>query len=380
MIRVEPDPAHHAGHALIRVEGATVAVNQPGFRIRRDEAWGDDKLGPEGWQSSDAVLQPDSAEAAGNDLLLHVGWDVCRYLESGMYALSVPAANIELQGVYWADIAPIRAAPGGSIAPHVVAQAKPPDPPPTPPPPPPLPVIAAPPTPLPAPPSTRPAVPPPLPTQLQAVPVASSSKWTRISLLLMLLLLLLGGAGYWYGQHDVGTALQTHPQPQPAPTPQASDSRPATPPRTTDTTPAPGPRPAAPTPPAAPPPSPGPQRRSLADLSVREVLAQAPNPAEMAHEGQRRMQTHPDDGLLLLEAAADRNDSTAFAELARLYDPVLHRQGAPVPADPRQAAQYYRRAAVAGQDVAAEREGLRLWLERQGTRNGANVILRDFWQ
>ena len=64
-VRVQPDPAHPAGHALITVAGAAAAVGAPGFRIQRDAGWEDDKLGPRGWQGSDALLQPAGAEAVG---------------------------------------------------------------------------------------------------------------------------------------------------------------------------------------------------------------------------------------------------------------------------------------------------------------------------
>ena len=121
----------------------------------------------------------------------------------------------------------------------------------------------------------------------------------------------------------------------------------------------------------------------LGGLSVPDVLAQAPNPAAVAAEGERRLQgDRRDDGLLLLEAAADRADPAAAAALARLYDPVQFRPGGPIPQpDPRQAARYYRDAARGGADVAAAREALRQNLQTrvQAGDLGANLSLKDFW-
>jgi hypothetical protein len=91
---------------------------------------------------------------------------------------------------------------------------------------------------------------------------------------------------------------------------------------------------------------------------------------------------HPDDGLLLLEAAGDRADPDAAAALARLYDPVIFQPGGPIPQpDPRQAARYYRDAAKGGIDVTAAREALRSKLRSQAQAGdlGADLNLKDFW-
>jgi len=115
---------------------------------------------------------------------------------------------------------------------------------------------------------------------------------------------------------------------------------------------------------------------------VPDVLTHAPNPAAIAAEGEQRLRSdRRDDGLLLLEAAADRADPAAAA-LGRLYDPVLFQPGGPIPRpDPRQAARYYRDATRGGADVAAAREALRQNLQArvQAGDLGANLSLKDFW-
>ena len=349
-VAVTPDPAHPAGHALVRVAGAAASVPQPGFRVQRDAGWGDDKLGPGGWQSSDALLQPARAEADGPDLLLHVGWDVCQHLEAGVYELSVPAAGMEPTGVFWPEIVPLHSG---------IASITPPAPPPSPVPAPKLPdadatVVAA-----PKPPAAPvlPGPPPPLP----GVP-SGSGKAAILGGGLLLALLLAGGAAYyaWRDHGAVDTPVAAAPQPNP---------------------PAPSPTPPAPPPQPAPPPVP-PAAAGLGSLSVPDVIAKAPDAVAIRAEGEQRLAgDRKDDGLLLLEAAADRSDPAAAASLARLYDPVVFQPGGPIPrADARQAARYYRDAARGGADVAAARDALRrlLQTQAQGGNMGADLMLKDF--
>ncbi len=342
-IQVKPDPAHPAGHALIQVLGAAGAAGAPGFRVQRDAGWGDDKLGPGGWQSSDALLVPDRAEARGPDLLLHVGWGVCRHLEAGVYEVSVPGAGLAQVGVFWPDIVPLHAGGGQRVVAPVAAAeaARPPEP--------------VPPAPAPAPeppPAVRRTVsigpaaddaPPPVLPPVPAAPGVSKA----VLLVAGVVGLLAGGGAYWWVNR------------------------------------APAPADAASVAPPTPPPAAAPVPAGLDGLSVPDVLAQAPNPAAIAAEGERRLRgDRRDDGLLLLEAAADRSDSGAAAALARLYDPVQFRPGGPIPQpDARQAARYYRDAARGGADVAAAREALRQNLQTrvQAGDLGANLSLKDFW-
>ena len=324
MITVEPGTA---GHAVLRVPGAAGALATPGFRIQRDAEWTDATLGPQGWQSSDALLAPERAEAAGPDLVLHIGWDVCRHLEGGVYTISLPAADLSPTGIYWPDIAPLHASPA------VIA----------PPPPPPTassspPVAIAPPPPPPPPPVITDQVPPKKP---------GIGLWLGLG---ALLLILAGGVAWYVLQQRTPTPS---PDPAPAPTPVV-------------------------VPPPPPPPPEPPRPLDLTALSVPDVIAQAPNVAAITAEGQRRLGTdRKDDGLLLLETAADRADPAALAAMARLYDPA--QPPGPVPPNARQAARFYRDAARAGQDVAAPREALRQYLETRRADLQIDLILKDYW-
>ena len=119
-------------------------------------------------------------------------------------------------------------------------------------------------------------------------------------------------------------------------------------------------------------------------MSVPDVLSRAPNVAAIAAEGRRRLsQGKPDDGMLLLEEAADRGDGSAMMTLGGLYDPVNFRPSALLAKpDPRQAARYYRDASRAGvSEVAAKRDALQAFLRAKAAAGDlqSELILRDFW-
>ncbi|TPW36324.1 hypothetical protein [Oecophyllibacter saccharovorans] len=120
-------------------------------------------------------------------------------------------------------------------------------------------------------------------------------------------------------------------------------------------------------------------------LSVPEVIRQAPDTAAIRQEGDRRLTNgHPDDGVLLLEAAAKRGDSTAQLDLAHLYDPTRFKEGSPLPApDMRESADYYRQAVKNGAQAApADRAALQDYLKKliaSGDNPAASGTLKDYW-
>jgi len=342
--RAEADPQRPAGHALIRVADAAAAAGTPGFRIQRDAGWGDDKLGHGGWQGSDALLQPDRAEASGTELLLHVGWGVCRHLEAGVYEFSLPAAGLAQVGLSWPDVVPQHAGASRSLAEAATEPAAGGE-------------AAAPALGL-KPESAAAAAPPAMPAHLLPGPPSPGPRspgpgvpsWAMTAASVVVALILACVGAYYWLVRDPGLdeARLVSPAAVPAP--------------------APGARSAA---------------AGLGGLSVPDVVARAPNPAAIAAEGEQRLHSdRRDDGLLLLEAAADRADPAAAAALARLYDPVQFQPGGVIPrADARQSARYYRDAAQGGTDVAAAREALRLHLQArvQAGDLGADLSLKDFW-
>jgi hypothetical protein len=366
MIIVRPDPAGRAGIAELRVVGVESKSGSSALRIRR-EGWDEGVLGLNGWQGEDALLQPDSVAQVGTELVLMVGWSVCSHLEAGTYVIGVPDLGIE-EAVSWPDIRPVRAAP----RPRVPAAASPAQV---------LPRPAE-----PALPSTdpRPIIHPAAP-RLPAVRPASSLPGANVPrpsrpvglswvVAVPLLLLIVGACagGYWYWQlRGAVVASDISPPHQEASVPLS----------------APGPPSAPPTPPAASPSTPvpsAPTSPALADMKVPDVLGHAHDTAAIAAEGARRLAGQQrDDGMLLLEEAADRGDGSAMAALGALYDPVGFQPGVLARPDPRQAARYYRDAQRAGiTTIDAKRNALQEWLRGRAATHDiqADLILRDFWQ
>ncbi len=119
-------------------------------------------------------------------------------------------------------------------------------------------------------------------------------------------------------------------------------------------------------------------------MTAPQIIASVHSDNDVIAEGERRLSSGArDDGMLLLEFAADRGSVKAMAALARLYDPVLHRPGAPPPEpDALQAAKYYRAAEAAGDlTVVRPRAALRARL-RQLADTGdskAELALKEFW-
>jgi len=359
---VEPDPRHPAGHALIRLRDAAGFAGPYEFCIRRDD-FDDGVLGPGGWQVADARLRPEARSVDGNDLLLHVGPAVVQRIMSGVYHFALPGAGIET-AVVWPDLPllsegalnivaePARAAsrsgpaprpqirrrapeatPDGAsdVAPGAaasgVAGKTPPD-------------------------ADATALPPPLP-----VPRPSRSPWLWLGGLALLLALVAGG-GYLAYRH-------LHPPPPPSPPPPRPVVAPEQPPN-----PPPPPRP-----PAAP---------DLTAMTAIEAMRSGAPPEALLTEAQRRMAlggAKANDGLMLMQAAADRDYAPAHAALGRLYDPNLQHPPEIQP-DPREAAKHYR-AAIRGGDasVSDARQALNAYLQQQAQRDDlyAPQILKDFW-
>lgn len=124
---------------------------------------------------------------------------------------------------------------------------------------------------------------------------------------------------------------------------------------------------------------------ALSTLSVPAVIQQAATPAMIGEEGERRLSSgKPDEGLLLLEAAADRGDNAARLHLAHLYDPTKFDGTGPIPSpDMREAAKYYEAAKNAGSPEASQdRANLHDWLLKQASNGDLNaqLALKDYWK
>ena len=334
---IEGDPTQRGGHALIRIVGGAAGVADPRFRLSRD-GYEAGTLGPAGWQVADVLLTPLAARAEAADLVLGVGPAVVDQLESGVVMLAVPSAGFD-EPVFWPELALSRGGQGSAgiaVPPTVQARPQPLEgkqkleppvgkpvvvrPEPVPPPPP---VIVAPPEPSP-------------PRNLMPLIVAG------------VLLVAAAGGGAWWAMH------RTEPQiALPAPVP---------------TTPAPAPAPVA----------------DCSHGSVAETVACAPDADALYAVAQKRWDAgQADQGLVLMQIASDRGSGNAALKLAQLYDPNRFQPGGPISqANPRQAAQYYRKAVAAHQEAAIPaREALHKRLQADA-ENGdplAGLTLKDFW-
>jgi hypothetical protein len=355
------------GHARITITGAARTPEVP-IRIRRD-GWDTGILGPQGWQAGDTLLRPAICRAEGRDLVMVMGPEVTRHLDRGVYLMSVPGAAVEEEAVIWPDI---QASFGGSRM------------------------------------RTVPASTIPVADKTLVVDDRGGSKdkgkdkggnrgggdkpppprrWAWLAGAVALILILIGSAALYFTWHHpppLKTHVLTKPS-QPSPPPVNPPVKPPVKPLVQQPAQKPTQQPApVPAPVPVPPPPPPPAPRSLSGLSYNDVIAQTPNADAIFEEGERRFNgTRKDDGLLLIEAAADKGDPKAMLALARLYDPVTFDPKGPIPQpDIRESAENYRKAVEAGlSDAIAPRAALHAYLENKAQQGDldAKFALQDFW-
>jgi hypothetical protein len=334
-LRAAADTTRPLGHARIVLRGVPEGGDLRFCLVR--EGYPAAHLGPRGWQLGEALLEPAAVESEGGAPVLVLPPALVRHVEPGPLTLRLPALGRDLTLFWPADI-PVYDESDDALA-LAVAERK------------akaeaerrrkeagggagagaggaPGPVVTPPP----------PPPPPPAPSRLP---------W----LLLALLVVAAGAAGawWWFGR-------EAPPERQIALPPVGA--------------------------PVLPPPPEWPEGTDL--LSLAEVVARAPNPQGILAVALRRQAAgRHDDALVLFEEAADRGVAAAYTALGRLYDPNGFRPGRPFTApDLRQAADYYRRAAQAGDtQVLPLREALKAYLEAAAAAGNVTAAeaLREFW-
>ncbi|AQS92414.1 sel1 repeat family protein [Gluconobacter sp. LMG 1744] len=135
---------------------------------------------------------------------------------------------------------------------------------------------------------------------------------------------------------------------------------------------------------AAPLNATAPDSDPFANKSVPDVIREAGTAVQIRQEGETRLKNgKTDDGVLLLEAAADRGDTPAMNHLGHLYDPTTFDPKGPIPSpDVRESAHYYQSAAKAGDTSSAQdRARLHTALQQQSANDDmtAQLALKDFW-
>jgi hypothetical protein len=333
---VEADPSRGAGYALIRIPRGAGALADPRLRVSR-EGHETGTLGPAGWQVADAQLTPLTARADREDLVLGVGPAVVDHIASGVVMLALPSIRFDAP-VFWPDL-PL--APGGPAAATVILTASP--------------SLKT--TPITVshpvePPGPTLVSPPDLPIEAgrpgpSSQPVGASPRSRWLLPALAGLIAALVAFGVW--------SAVRQPVPPVAP-PQALN----------------------PSPPAPPAP------RDCALGSIQNVVDCAPDAAAIYQQAERRWDGgQVNDGLVLMQIAADRGSGAAALRLAQLYDPATFRPGGPIPhASEREAAKYYRRAAQLHQNGGdAPRQALRRRLQGDADSGDtlAELTLKDFW-
>ncbi len=160
-LTIEEDTGAPPGHARLRLEGVDELAD-PRFRLRRRGAEAE-HLGPQGWQNSPVLLEPDAVEPEAGGVVLKVGPAVVdRMAADAPIELELPALGLTLRS-YWPDIAPSPGAADRTLA-RPTREPRQPAAPVRPAAPPPAPEPAPPPvTPIPEPPRLEPEPPEPEP-------------------------------------------------------------------------------------------------------------------------------------------------------------------------------------------------------------------------
>jgi len=360
-LTIEEDTAAPPGHARLCFADLAAPADAR-FRLRRLDAE-PEHLGPQGWQNSPALLEPDAVVAEGGVTVFQVGPAVVdRMAADAPIEVEVPSAGLSLRS-YWPDIAPSPGAADFSVAmagrPAVEAAAaahptpspRPQEPvaqTPTEPPPPPKPPPT--PTPEPEPEPIPPAEPEPEPVHVEppapqpvpppATPEPGGRHWLPLALGLLALLLIVGGAWQfgllpWPAGEEQPVVEEETTEQEGAP--EETEPGPPTEQETTEEE----------QPPAA--------RDWRAEL-LAAVNDNAPGDQLFALGRDAAEAGELETALLAYEEAIRQGHGPALLAIGRWYDPAHYSaESSPFSQpNPEQAAVYYQRAGEAGAEQAAD--------------------------
>lgn len=386
-IAVDADPARpEGGHAILTAQGHGLpAAASVRLAIRRGGVK-DHILGPDGWQSSEATVTPERAEAVGGGLRLFLGPAIVNRLAGA------PVIEVEILGAVpvrlrWPDIPPLEGADA-------------------------LNKVAAPQRQKPAPPLTgqgRPAPPPPPlsePVPIEPAPLRAVNdrvlpaepprpRWLWPAAVAALLILIAAGlAAYWWDDlwpgEDPAALVEEPPAPEPeppadeseaetdAPAPEeATEAETAEPPEDTATD-TPDPEPPATEPPAEPAAGDPPATPSApAQADLRDILRAMVDGAEAYDLGRDLLRGgDPDGALLAFERAGELAHAPGVTAQGEMYDPGLWAPDVSPFSQPYadRALRLYRDAMAAGDPAAADRvQALRDRLAQAATAGDAEA-------
>ena len=393
-VRVAADPQRGPGHVVVSVTGSGLTAEQCSLVLQQGSGSALKHLGPNGWQSSEARLQPLAVTPTPTGLALLLGPTTVQHIQQGNYRLHLVlnGGTTEGKGFAW-TAPPFRPSqtlltvpdeetdtggphgPGSdgvvfTAAPRPKAEPAAPEPEPEPDA---EPEPELPPMPLDAP--TREEDPQESPSF-----VRSTLPWLLAGL--VLLLLIGGGLSYWLWGREappeepvVVETQEPQPVPEPEPEPEAEpelEALPALPPL-------PGlPEPDSAAPPLPPLPNTQDQGESLTlEEKLRRFLATNPTPEAMATWGTELLaEREVGAALLLLRRAGEGGHVDALLAVGRLYDPSpggLRVQGGPAP-NGRIAITQYRQARDLGSTEATEAlTRLTTWAEDEAARGNSEA-------
>ncbi len=348
---VQPQP--EPGHAVLRVIDLDALPEGLTLSIQRQQG-PDVHLADDGWRRTEAWLQPGHVARVKNDIEFHLGPEICDRLAGvATIRLRVKEPDIGVVGTTVVAWPPMLTS--GAVDPShrgqddtIRLRGRPQPEPPPPPAPPfePPPVIEAPPPPPPPPPKPElRAARDPMP---EIAPGGGRTGW----MIAAVILLMLAGGGYFaYTNY-----FQKHEQEAAAAATPAAASAP---------------------------------QKSVRE-KVGEYLATNPAPEAMLAKGKEFEQAGETNGAFLVwRRAAEAGNVPAQVELAAFYDPLVTPPKGGFTPDGTRAADWYERAALAGNAEAQRRFGLllakggaglaadpgraRSWLQQAAAQNDAEA-------
>jgi hypothetical protein len=359
-IRASVEGLPEPGHAILQVSDLDAAPEGLAISIQRQQG-PDSHLADDGWRRTEAWLVPERVERKRDMMEFHLGPEICDRL-AGIATVRLRVKEPDIGVVATTVIAWPAMLTSGATDPSsrfhddTVRLRR----------------TAAPPPPEPAPaPEPEPELPPPLPPprpELRASRALDGGPPRRSSaagwLIAAIVLVAIAGGGYYaymtYFQKEAPTAVAEAPS--------------AT---------------AAATPTPTPTPDIGAARKSVRDR-VGEYLATKPTPeATLAKARDEAKAGDMAAAFLLFRHAAEAGNPAAQLELATFYDPLVTPARGGFTADGARAADWYERAALAGNGEAQRKLGLllakggaglaadapkaRTWLQQAAAQNDADA-------
>jgi hypothetical protein len=326
-------PLADPGYATLRIADLDASPDGLTISIQRQQG-PESHLADDGWRRTEAWLQPDRVVRIKDTLEFQLGPEICDRL-AGIATIRLRVKEPDIGVVGTTVVAWPQMLTSGAVDPlsrshddTVRLRGRPVE---EPAPPPPAPPFEPPPEPEPMPDLRAERGPPPPPVEPEG---SGRAKW----MIAAVIVLLLAGVGYFAYTNFIEPPQEVVAS--------------ATPPNATEPTP--------PSSAATPEPTPAAPRKSVRE-TVAEYLATNPKPDAMMAKGKEFAQAgEMNAAFLVWRRAAEAGSVPAQVELASFYDPLETPPKAGFTPDGARAADWYERAALAGNAEAQRKFGLLL--------------------